>query len=344
MTTSTTDTSTSLMPTTRAVEHGRFVSLRGVPQWITIRGHDQENPALLILGGPGFALSPMAPLLAAWERRFTVVQWDQPGAGATYGRSGEIEPLTLDRITDDAIALLELLANHYGLERSIVLGWSAGSILGLRIATARPDLLAAYVGLGQVVHWARQDALSYRMLLDRARAEEDVEARVELEQLGPPPYPDAAADAIKSRHAARPTPAEQAAMDPASMAAVLSPPAGASYLAPGVELPEPYARSLAVYAALRPEIVAFDALALGRRLEVPLFFFQGEHDAFTVTSEVQTYAAAVEAPSKRVVLIEGAGHSALFVRHEVLAQLERHVRPVAMRSAAPASEGKPPRG
>ena len=71
------------------IAEGRFVELGGIPQWITIRGEDRANPVLLILaGGPGNSLVPLAPLFRAWERDFTVVQWDQRGAGRTYGRNG----------------------------------------------------------------------------------------------------------------------------------------------------------------------------------------------------------------------------------------------------------------
>jgi pimeloyl-ACP methyl ester carboxylesterase len=39
------------------------------------------TPVLLLLhGGPGFPMSFMAPAFASWERDFTLVQWDQPGA------------------------------------------------------------------------------------------------------------------------------------------------------------------------------------------------------------------------------------------------------------------------
>jgi len=80
----------------RAVDDGFFGDVRGVPQWITLRGADIGNPALLILPGPGGAFSRLAPFFAAWEADFTLAQWDQPGGGATYARGGEMA-LTLDR-------------------------------------------------------------------------------------------------------------------------------------------------------------------------------------------------------------------------------------------------------
>jgi hypothetical protein len=63
-----------------------FVKIGGIYQWVTIRGQDRENPVMLIMhGGPGVATSPLALYTLGWERDFTLVQWDQRGAGKTLG-------------------------------------------------------------------------------------------------------------------------------------------------------------------------------------------------------------------------------------------------------------------
>ena len=64
------------------IDWGGFVTIGGVPQWIRIRGQHLSNPALLILhGGPGDAQSELTKLYSPLEVEFTVVQWDQRGAG-----------------------------------------------------------------------------------------------------------------------------------------------------------------------------------------------------------------------------------------------------------------------
>jgi pimeloyl-ACP methyl ester carboxylesterase len=77
-------------------------------------------------------------------------------------------------------------------------------------------------------------------------------------------------------------------------------------------------------------MVSFDARKLGMRFDVPLFFYQGERDTFSVTSEVQRYADEIDAPIKRVVTIPGGGHSRAFLRNEMLAQLNEHVGPLLL--------------
>lgn len=62
------------------------VQIGGIQQWIQVRGQNVNNPILLFLhGGPGIAFIPMAPAFQTpWEQSFTVVEWDQRGAGKTY--------------------------------------------------------------------------------------------------------------------------------------------------------------------------------------------------------------------------------------------------------------------
>lgn len=313
------------------IDEGLFVSIHGVEQWLALRGADPRNPALMIVPGPGAATSMWAPFFTPWEERYTLLHWDQPGAGATLAknRDGAAGPLTIERLARDGIAVADFARRRLGAPQVALVCASGGTIVGLTMVGRRPDLFAAYVGSGQVVDWARQDALSYRLLLDRARASSDAAMLADLERIGPPPYRDTATDAVKSRYAGAFTPKEAAAVAPLFPlvgAAMQGQPA--TYLAPGLKLGEPRADATAAYDELRSEIVAFDARKLGRSFDVPMFFFQGADDMFTVTSEVRDYVAEIEAPVTKLVTIEGAGHAAFFLRDEILPLLDTHVRPV----------------
>jgi pimeloyl-ACP methyl ester carboxylesterase len=312
-----------------SIDEGWFADINGVAQWLTLRGADLHNPALLLIGGPGFGYAAIAPFFAAWEHSLTLVQWDQPGAGFTFGRSGA-EVSTVARLVADGVAVAERALRRLGTGQLGLLCFSAGTIVGLEMIGRRPELFSAYVGNGQVVEWARQDALSYELLVSRARAAGDEAMSRELAAIGPPPYADAAADAVKSKYAGAPTSREAPAfaeLGALAAAALRGEPLDAKYLAHGVPWPEPRARTFAAYTALRDEIVAFDARRLGLAFGVPMFFLQGADDAFTVSSEVQAYAAQLAAPRVEYVAIEGAGHAALFLRDELLARLQRHVVP-----------------
>jgi len=312
------------------IDEGAFVPILGLDHWLTLRGDDRTNPALLVLGGPGVGLSAFAPLFAAWERQFTVVQWDQPGCGATHAKNGEARTgaLTIERLVRDAIAVAGHARDRLGKKRVVLLGGSAGSMLALTIASRRPDLVSACVCTGAFVDWPRQDAASYALVLARARAAHDDAAVAELERIGPPPYRDTGTDAIKSKYAGAFTPAEAAAIA-AVRPALESPPADATYVAHGLVLGDPRALATAAYDQLRAEIVTFDARRLGRSFRVPVFFFQGEHDAYSVTDAVRDYVAWIDAPRKLLAVVPGAGHSLMFAAELLQELLLAHVRPIA---------------
>ena len=73
-----------VIDTPNGIVEQRFVTVGGIDQWIQLRGEDRDNPVLLMITGPGVAFSPLAPFFSPWERDYTVVHWDQPGAGATF--------------------------------------------------------------------------------------------------------------------------------------------------------------------------------------------------------------------------------------------------------------------
>lgn len=282
-----------------------FVDIGGVPQWVALSG---RGPPLLVLSGPGVAFSRMPRLFAPWEAAFTVVQWDQPGAGSTGPMA-----LSLGRLVADGLAVAQAVRARLGVAKVAVLGVSGGSAVGLSMAAARPDLISVYAGTGQFVDWAEQDALSYDLVLAAARDRGDAAALAELEALGPPPYADAAADAVKSRHAGALTPAEAAAADPA----LFAPPEGAPVI-------DQRALARAAYAALRDELMAFRARDLGP-IATPVVFLQGTLDLYSVSSEVAAYAREIGA---RYLAVEGGGHSA-YLLPEMAGLLAEHVRPLA---------------
>lgn len=289
-------------PRPRARHDRGFIDIGGVPQWVTLSG---RGPPLLVLSGPGVAFSRMPRLFAPWEAAFTVVQWDQPGAGATGPMA-----LSLKRLTADGLAVIEAVRARLGVAKLAVLGVSGGSVVGLRMAAARPDLISAYAGTGQFMDWAAQDQLSYAMVLAAARARGELAAVAELEALGPPPYADAAADAVKSKHAGALTPAEAAA---AADPALFTPPEGAPAI-------DQRALASAAYGALRDELMAFRARDLGS-IATPVVFLQGTLDAYSVSSTVAAYASEIGA---RYVAVEGGGHSA-YLLPQMAGLLAEHV-------------------
>src|SRR5689334_18582693 len=95
-----------------------YVSIGGIQQWLAIQG-EETKPALLYLhGGPGEAQSPFLGAFAPWTREYTVINWDQRGAGKTFEKNGEGTPdVTLARLTEDAVEVTRHALRRLGQRR-----------------------------------------------------------------------------------------------------------------------------------------------------------------------------------------------------------------------------------
>jgi pimeloyl-ACP methyl ester carboxylesterase len=169
------------------------IRLGGIDQWISVRARHRSNPILLFLhGGPGFTSMPEDYFyMKGWDEYFTVVQWDQRGAGKTYlaNDPAKIRPtMTIGQMVSDAEELISYLRSKYGQRRIVLMGYSWGSVLGVRIAERHPDWMYVYVGMGQFVDAAYSETLAYKAVLAAARADQNKKAVDQLEAIAP--FPD----------------------------------------------------------------------------------------------------------------------------------------------------------
>jgi proline iminopeptidase len=110
--------------TPNGVERLDKVRIGGIEQWVSIRGADKRNPVLLLIhGGPGYVSMPMSWWFTrGWEEYFTVVQWDQRGAGKTYllNDPATVGPtMTLERMVADAEEMSLLLIDQFTADPSL---------------------------------------------------------------------------------------------------------------------------------------------------------------------------------------------------------------------------------
>ncbi|HVF16516.1 MAG TPA: alpha/beta fold hydrolase, partial [Steroidobacteraceae bacterium] len=115
-----------------SIQEARFVSLGGIDQWITIRGVERDAPVLLwVHGGPADVQSPLVSVYESWAQRFTLVQWDQRGAGKTFGKNaGPASEVSLDRIAQDGIELVEYVRQQLRVSKIVLAGHSWGTVVG----------------------------------------------------------------------------------------------------------------------------------------------------------------------------------------------------------------------
>lgn len=185
------DSNRMIMPS-QGVNEQIKLRIGGIDQWVSIRGKDRRNPILLFLhGGPASTAMPEAyTFQTPWEDYFTVVQWDQRGAGRTYAANTEaaMDPgMSVDGMTHDAAELVQYLRHRFDKPKIFLLGHSWGTILGVTLAQQHPEWFYAYISVGQVVNGRRNEEVGYNFALRRAREEGNQTAIRELQAIAPYP-------------------------------------------------------------------------------------------------------------------------------------------------------------
>jgi pimeloyl-ACP methyl ester carboxylesterase len=294
---------------TQAVDEKGFVPIGGIEQWVTVKGDSCANPIILFLsGGPGNPLSPLSDsMYGAWAKDFILVQWDQRGAGMTYGRNPPAEDatLTIAQMRDDGAELAAYLAQRFGKRKVILWGSSWGSILGVHLAKAHPELFHAYLGTSQLVNFRENQAVSYGKLLARVRASDDAASLAVLEGVGTPPWTDPRSFGkvrrVIRKYEAKVSTAPPATWQPA--AEYTTPKAQADY-----EAGEEY--SFINFVGFKGDGMAstVDLPKLGLDFKIPMFFVEGAQDLLATPDVAQRYYDSLTAPQKQLVVLAHAGH------------------------------------
>lgn len=302
----------------RGIESLERVRIGGIDQWIQVRGESIDNPILLFIhGGPGIGFIALSRMFQGpWEKRFTVVQWDQRGAGKTYAandRELQRRTMTVSQMQQDALEVVNYLRHRFKRDKIFVLGASWGSVPGLWLAHEHPDLISAYVGVAQTVKPAVDSRIAYEDALDVARRRNNVEATKDLESA--PPDPSQPVDlrkgsVVQGRQAELLGPTSNPAQF-LNMRRLLSTLVSAPEysLFDVVGFPRGQLFSLEV---LIPQVMQVDLTRLGPDFRVPIFFFHGRHDPYCRPSVIEKYSGTLEAPRHELVWFENSGHFPFF--------------------------------
>lgn len=316
------------------VQESYKVRIGGIEQWLYVRGQDRANPLLLFVhGGPA---SPAAPSLWQFQRPleeyFSVVQWDQRGAGRTFldnDPDAVADSIRIQRYVDDAIEVAEHLRQRYGKRKLVLVGHSWGTVVGMHAALRRPDLFHAYVGIGQVINTRENERLSFEYGLRQARLHGNTEALAELESIAP--YPGDAPITRERIVVARKWPQFYGGLSAFRESSMYY--FGAWRLSPEYDAAAARAidaGSLFTLDRLLPEFLQVDFTGV-QEFPVPVVMFMGRHDYTTPSGPTARWLEQVRAPYKRGVWFE---HSAHMIPWEepgkTLVSLLEHVRPLAL--------------
>lgn len=278
---------------------------------LMIRGRSVDNPVLLFLaGGPGGSeLGAMRRHSEALENDFVVATFDQRGTGKSYDALDPTSTLTLDNAVSDAIGVAEYLRGRFGQEKVYLVGQSWGTLLGVLVAQQRPDLVQAFVGVGQMVSPPATDRKYYRDTLAWARETGNSDLADTLTTNGPPPYTDARLyeTLVSAEHELYPYDHTGNSEGAGQM--------GENILVEEYSFMEKahvFAGVLEVYSTLYPQIQEIDFREQATSLEVPVYLAQGVHETPGRAEPAAEWFEMLDAPSKDLVVFDTSGHRPLW--------------------------------
>lgn len=281
-----------------------WVRLGDLDQWVMIRGENITNPVLILLhGGPGMSeTSLFRGYNSILEKHYTVVYWDQRGAGKTFDPKTPRSSMTIEQFIADLDQLVDYIRRRVGKHEVTLFGHSWGSQLGCLYAARFPSKVAVYVGCAQIGDAVRGETLSYEIALEAARRTGNHKAERQLLAIGPPPH-DGKELWVERMWINR----LDGAMKLRAMWKL-----GRVLLA---DKEHSVLDAFTTFRALRwtldamwPEVTTLNLLERVPALQMPTFFMLGRKDHWVPAQASIEYIDALTAPSKQVIWFDEASH------------------------------------
>ena len=293
------------------VQERIFVNLGGIEQAIHIRGQSINNPVIIWLhGGPGWSDTyNLSTFQFQMEHEFTFVRWDQRGTGRTFYKNPDA-PLSLDIQVSDLDDLVEYVTDRFN-QPVFIVGHSWGSVLGITYASRYPEKIAGFVGVGQNINFAENTTILINAGIERAltagNTADAEQMRALYERVGGRGFSYENFD-FADIQLLQGLPGRY--LTPSGESIVLD-----SMFSPWFGFTEKR-QLISLIADInfnfnrnRPLFNELDIFTPPEQLEIPIAFIMGREDYITSTSLVIEYYNRVEAPSRNIFIIEGAGHN-----------------------------------
>jgi pimeloyl-ACP methyl ester carboxylesterase len=294
-----------------------FVKINGVKMGMIIKGKDISNPVLLFVhGGPGmpeYFLTENYP--TGLEDYFTVVYWDQRGAGLSYSSNIDKNTITVDHYIDDTIAVTNYLRERFSQDKVYLMAHSWGTYFSIQAVQKAPQLYNAYIAVAQVTCQGESERLAYKYMLDYYSKAGDDKTLRKLEEN------DYLSDGYRKIR------------DDVMHRAGIGTTHEMNSVVTGIFFPSLKNREFTIAEKInlwRGKLLLNrnkqlkmkdDLRKTVTQLDIPIYFFSGEYD-YTVNYEmVKEYLKQIEAPIKGFYLFKNSAHSPIFEEPNKVAQI-----------------------
>ncbi len=168
-----------------AIHQKHFVELGGEEQYIEVISESLDNPVLLLVhGGPAWPQTPQTRYLNLdLAKDYTLVLWEQRGAGQSYLKNPTPDNMSLEQIIQDGHQATAWAKKEFNQDKILLVGYSWGSIVGAYMAQQQPEDYHAYVGVAQFINKSKGMEIAQSWLLEQATKADDQADLVALDSL-----------------------------------------------------------------------------------------------------------------------------------------------------------------
>ena len=313
-------------PLADSISEKILVNINGVEQGMFIKGKNINNPVLLFVhGGPGmpeYWLTQQYP--TGLEDHFTVVWWEQRGAGLSYSPAIPAETMTAEQYIADTLEVTKYLRTRFGREKIYLMAHSWGSYIGIQAAAREPELYYAYIGMGQISYQIKSEQLAYEYALEYYKKSGNTDMVQRLEAAPPTltvPLP-AAYNALRDEY-----------MHGAGIGTTHE----MRSVVTGIFLPSWQFREYTVGEKINlwrgkifsrssdfnlwDTMQATDLTKQVTQLAIPVYFFEGAYDYTCAYPLAKEYFAQLNAPVKGFYTFEHSAHSPIFEEPEKMLKI-----------------------
>jgi pimeloyl-ACP methyl ester carboxylesterase len=229
------------------------------------------------------------------EKIFTVVQWDQRGAGKSYDPNIPKESINVEQYVADAIQLIDTLRMRYHQQKIFLIGHSWGTYLSSILVQRHPELFYAYISVGQVVDGEAAHKIQKEFLLAEAIKRNDTSLLSKLKQTDFTSFENYLFKyGGELKHATSFTPLVMTGLFSTEYTF-----RDALNVAKGPQFCGEYMNYNAIRGSIMSNI---------KKYEVPVFFITGTHDYTTPFPLIKQYYDTIQAPFKQIIWFDESAH------------------------------------
>ncbi|MGI9241641.1 MAG: alpha/beta fold hydrolase [Verrucomicrobiales bacterium] len=310
------------------IDEYQELRVNGSAQWVYLRGQSKGAILLFVHGGPG---SPLVPIARGFEgpflKDYLVIHWDQRGVGKSFQSTDFSQGFSLDQFVADGLSVARQIQSRYPDRPIILVGHSWGTVIGIRMAAAAPELFTAYISIGTNSHSMAAENYRYEVLEAAMLKESDSRELAELHRIGRPPWVSKRWEdwgTFAGKHIPHEQSWGQISVEKIEGSIRLCLAAG-DYSEK--ELEDIFAEGLSQsFDHLADDYYSFSAIEQVPRLRIPIFFLQGSLDFNTPSHIAKRYFEALEAPSgKYWIEKEGCAHMIFYENPDAFLEVCRSI-------------------